>query len=62
LPAAREAQALVAVSDTGIGIAPEDRAGIFEELDISGRAAGRDRLGRPGLGVASPTVVPVDEW
>jgi len=41
---------MIAVSDTGIGIAPQDRAAIFEEFRQVGRDDARKREGT-GLGL-----------
>jgi signal transduction histidine kinase len=46
----REGTVEVAVSDTGIGIAPEDRAAIFEEFRQVGSDEGRNQEGT-GLGL-----------
>jgi signal transduction histidine kinase/enamine deaminase RidA (YjgF/YER057c/UK114 family) len=46
----RDGELLVAVSDTGIGIAPEDQAKVFDEFQQVGKASDRSREGT-GLGL-----------
>jgi signal transduction histidine kinase len=46
----RDAEVEVSVSDTGIGIAPEDRAKVFDEFQQVGKASDRSREGT-GLGL-----------
>jgi len=52
----RDGRAVLAVSDTGVGIAPEDRARIFERF-----ARGADAERRPGTGLGLPIVKAIAE-
>jgi two-component system, OmpR family, sensor kinase len=52
----RDGRAVLAVSDTGVGIAPEDHARIFERF-----ARGADAESRPGTGLGLPIVKAIAE-
>jgi signal transduction histidine kinase len=44
------AEVQVSVRDTGIGIAPEDQAKVFDEFQQVGKSSDRSREGQPASG------------